>query len=92
MGDRPGFVEGAVWDGASWEARRGIKEWLTRQFPPNRSYKPTIDQLPMTRMLDLGQLRDADVPCIGTLERALTLLGELLDTQDVYPQSLPTYP
>ena len=69
----------------SWEARRGLKEWLTKSFPPNRSYKPTLDQLPMTRMIDFTVLRAAEVPCFQTLERALTFLAAPPDTEAVYP-------
>ena len=68
---RPGLDADTVWDGASWEARPGVKEWLSRHVPRNRRYKPTLDQLPMTRMLDFDRLRRADVPCYGTLERAV---------------------
>lgn len=83
--DRPGLKAGTTWDHASWEARRGVKEWLSRHFPPNRSYKPMLDQLPMTQMLDFDRLRDADVPCFGTLERALRFLDQSLDHGEVYP-------
>ena len=83
--DRPGLKPGTAWDRTSWEARRGIKEWLSRNYPSNRSYKPTLDQLPMTQMLDFDRLRDADVPCFGTLERALCFLGQSLDHGEVYP-------
>ena len=86
--DRPGLKAGTSWDRTSWEARRGVKEWLSRGFPPNRSYRPTLDQLPMTRMLDFDRLRDADVPCFGTLERALRFLGQSLDPGEVYPPGL----
>jgi len=70
---RPGVLPGARWE-ESWEAHRGIKEWLSAQFPPNRSYKPTLDQLPLTRMIEFAALRKADLPCFGTLERALAFL------------------
>lgn len=72
---RPGLHPETRWDGG-WESRRGIKEWLTAHFPPNRSYKPTLDQLPLTRMIDFHDLRQADLPCFGTLERALRFLAE----------------
>jgi hypothetical protein len=80
---RPGLLSGARWEGG-WEARRGIKEWLTQQFPAHRSYKPTLDQLPLTRMIDLPTLRRAGVPCFDTLERALAFLRER-GAGDVYP-------
>jgi hypothetical protein len=82
---RPGFGPDVRWDGSSWEARRGVKEWFSKQLPPGRSYKPTLDQLPMTRMIDFGLLRDASIPCFGTLERALTFLDRSGDDRGVYP-------
>ncbi len=64
------------WDGASWESHRGIKEWLSRQLPRGRSYKPTVDQLPLTRLIDFHKLRDASVPSFGSLERSLLFLHQ----------------
>jgi hypothetical protein len=72
--ERPGIVAGTVYDD-EWEKLRGIKEWLSEHFPPRQSYKPTIDQLPMTRMIDFDILRKANVPCFDTLERALGFLA-----------------
>lgn len=81
---RPGLTPGTRWEGP-WESRRGIKEWLSAHFPPNRSYKPTLDQLPLTRYLDFPTLRQSELPCFGTLERALTFLnGETSGA--VYPR------
>lgn len=74
LAGRPGLLAGTTWDGATWESRRGVKEWLSAHFPPGKRYKPTLDQLPLTRLLDLPTLRAADVPCFGTLERALAFL------------------
>lgn len=82
---RPGLDAGTVWDGVSWQARRGVKEWLSHHFPRNRRYKPTLDQLPMTRMVDFDRLRRAEVPCFGTLERAVTFLDRARNAGDVYP-------
>lgn len=62
-----------------------MKEWLTANFPPGRSYKPAFDQLPLTRMIDLPTLRAANVPCFGTLERALTFLAGAFGKGGVYP-------
>ena len=74
------------WDRGSWESRRGIKEWLSGQLPKGRSYKPTVDQLLMTRQLNFELLRAADVPCFGTLERALIFFRDNLGTSgNVYP-------
>lgn len=82
--ERPGLVPGTVYDGP-WEARRGIKEWITSKFPPGRSYKPRLDQLPLTRMIDIPTLRAAEVPCFGTLERALAFLAANFGKSGVYP-------
>jgi hypothetical protein len=81
---RPGLRPGTRWEG-DWESRRGIKEWLSSQFPPGRSYKPTLDQLPLTRLVDFGLLRKAELPCFGTLERALRFL-EGAAPGDAYPR------
>lgn len=73
------------WNGATWEARRGIKEWLTSQLPRGRSYKPTVDQLPMTRKIDFAVIRQSGVPCFGSLERAIQFLGDHEGTSSAYP-------
>ena len=39
----------------------------------------------MTRMLDLDLLRRAEVPCFGTLERAVTFLDRSRNAGDVHP-------
>jgi len=70
--DRLGFPP---WDGETWESRRGIKEWLSRQLPRGQAYKPTTDQLRMTRKLDFQQIRSANVPSFGSLERAIRFLS-----------------
>jgi len=58
------------------ESIRGVKEWLSRHMPPGRSYKPTLDQLPMTRLVDFNLIRahQPPLPCFGTLERALKFI------------------
>ncbi len=74
------------WDRDSWEARRGIKEWLSRQLPRGRSYKPTVDRAAMTARIDIQTLRKAGVPSFQSLERALRFLEANLDTTGrVYP-------
>lgn len=84
---RPGIRPGTKYTGG-WEARRGVKEWISDQFPPGRAYKPTLDQLPMTRMIDIPTLRGADVPCSGSLERALEFLAGEFGRSGVYPRAL----
>lgn len=80
---RPGLLPGSLWDG-DWESRRDIKGWLSARFPPSRSYKPTLDQLPLTRLIDFSRLRQSDLPCFGTLERALAFLADATPGE-VYP-------
>jgi hypothetical protein len=81
---RPGLVAGAHFEGDP-ESVRGVKEWLSRHFPTGRIYKPSIDQLPMTRLIHLPTLRAAGVPCFGTLERALAFLAANFGGPGVYP-------
>lgn len=71
---RPGLVAGATWTGGHWEAKRGLKEWLSENFARGKIYKPTMDQRALTQLVHLDTLRRADVPCFGTLERALSFL------------------
>lgn len=84
---RPGIAATATYVGDP-ERTRGAKGWLSQQMPPGRSYKPTLDQLPMTRMLDFSQLRASGLPCFGSLERGLRHLGENLGTGAVYPHDV----
>lgn len=77
-----------AWDRDSWEARRGIKEWLSAQRPRGRTYKPTVDQLPLTRQIDFAVLRGANVPSFGSLERAVQFLkSHWGQAGAVYPSS-----
>lgn len=81
-----GFPEGLEWDRDDWEARRGVKEWLSKQLPGDEHYKPTILQLDLTRCLDFDLLERANVPCFGSLTRALELLRDAQGMQGlVYP-------
>ena len=84
LGNRDGLRAGTRWNG-DWESRRGIKEWLSERMPRNRSYKPSLDQLPLTQMIDLRALRQAKVPCFGTLERALSFFTTGPGPGCVYP-------
>lgn len=85
--ERPGILPGTRFDGDP-ETIRDAKGWLTKHFPRGSSYKPTLDQLPMTRMLDFPRLREHGLPCFGTLERALKFLAEARGREGaVYPGS-----
>lgn len=81
--ERPGLKVGTTFTG-SVESIRGVKEWLSRHFAGGKAYKPTLDQLPLTQMLDLPTLRAAEVPSFGTMERALRFLGSA-GPGEVYP-------
>lgn len=82
---RPGvrLSPGTVFTGDP-EGTRDVKGWLSRQFPPGKAYKPTLDQLPLTRLIDFPMLRAAGVRSFGTLENALRFLAAPADAQ-VYP-------
>ncbi len=83
--ERPGLLPGTRFDGIPQHIR-GVKEWLTRHLPQRIAYKPTLDQLPMTRMIDFELLRNSEgIPCFGTLERALRFISERLGSTGVYP-------
>jgi hypothetical protein len=81
---RPGLASAARFEGDP-ESIRGVKEWLTQQMPAGRAYKPTLDQLPLTRMIDFATVREAGLPCFGTLERALEFLADHRGRGGVYP-------
>jgi len=83
-GGRPSLRPGSIWSGP-WDAKRGIKERLSAMMPPEQSYKPRVDQRAFTQMIDLDELAAADVPCFGTLERAVAFLASA-DPGDAYPR------
>jgi hypothetical protein len=58
-----------------FESVRGVKEWLSRRFPEGKKYKPRVDQLAMTRLLDFDVLQESGLPCYGSLVRALQFLS-----------------
>ncbi|MFO0949682.1 MAG: DUF4276 family protein [Isosphaeraceae bacterium] len=82
--ERPGLVAGTVYQG-EYESTRGVKEWLSKHMPKGRSYKPTVDQLALTRLIDFGDLRRAGLASFGTLERALRFLDAERGRPGVYP-------
>lgn len=86
--ERDGLRPGTAFTGDP-EQIRGVKEWLSRHMLPGRSYKPTVDQLPLSRLIDFELLRTCtpDLPCFGSLERALKFLNQQmrLKSSGVYP-------
>lgn len=81
---RPGLVASARCD-RDLESIRGVKELLSSMYPPRRRYKPSLDQLPMTRLIDFAEVRNSRLPCFGTLERALRFLDPASESSGVYP-------
>lgn len=74
-----------------WEANRDCKAIVSRPMLPARRYKPSTDQLRLTRALDLGRLRAAGVPCYGTFENAIRFLASNWGTAGAgraYPPAL----
>jgi hypothetical protein len=73
--ERDGILANTRFEGNP-EDIRGVKEWLSSHMPRGRSYKPTLDQLPLTRLIDFDAIRSHNppLPCFGTLERSLKFL------------------
>jgi hypothetical protein len=82
---RPGIVisAGTVFEGDP-EEKRHAKGWLTAHYPSGKAYRPSTDQLVLTRMLDFAMVRVRGVRSFGTLERALRFLAA--------PGAAPVYP
>ena len=83
---RPSLRAGSTWTGP-WEAKRDIKGILSAMMPQGHAYKPSVDQLAFTQMIDLDELAAAEVPCFGTLERAVTFLSTA-GPREVYPRGV----
>lgn len=91
-GARSGLRADARYEG-DFEAKRGVKEWLTAQMPERRAYRPTVDQLPLTRMVDLDVVRRSGLAWFGSLERALAFLASNLgQPATAYPPEPPRGP
>lgn len=83
---RPGLRHGASFAGDP-EAIRDVKGLLSQLYEGGRSYKPTLDQLSLTRLVDLPTLRSSGMASVGTLERALGFLATSVGG-GVYPMPL----
>ncbi|HYW08057.1 MAG TPA: hypothetical protein VE913_13935 [Longimicrobium sp.] len=70
----PGIRAGAEYLD-DYETPRDAKGVVSTFFTGNRSYKPTVHQLPLTRMLNFARLRESELPSFGTLERSLVFLA-----------------
>lgn len=82
--ERDGLLPTARFDGNP-EEPRDVKGILSEHFAPGRTYKPTLDQLPLTRMIDFPTLRESGAQSFGTLERALRFLAGNIGQSRVYP-------
>jgi Domain of unknown function (DUF4276) len=69
--------EGLTYQGEV-EARRGAKEWLTKQMPRGTIYKETIHQSSMTRQIDLDLARKNS----RSFRRLDKAIGELIDAAE----------
>ncbi|WP_380161777.1 hypothetical protein [Kineococcus sp. R86509] len=69
------------------EVPRDAKGWVGKNLMGGRSYKPTLHQLPLTRLMQPADLRAADLPSFRRLERALNHLVRHAQagTSGVYP-------
>ena len=57
---------------------------------PGISYKPTLDQLAMTRMIHFDDLRRSGLSSFASLETGLRFIGQNPGTPGVYPPSSPS--
>jgi Domain of unknown function (DUF4276) len=71
--ERPGLREDASFTDDP-ETPRDAKGVISSLMPSGRRYKPTTDQLALTRMIDFDRLRGSGLPCFGTLERGVKFL------------------
>ncbi|MCL2725237.1 MAG: hypothetical protein FWD69_12460 [Polyangiaceae bacterium] len=81
---RLGIRAGTTYEG-NFEIR-GVKEWLSKQMGPGKIYKPSVDQLALTRLVSFSIVRDSGLAWFGTLERALAFLAKNVGVHGaVYP-------
>lgn len=83
---RPGVLAGAAFHGDPDQGPRGAKEWLTRNMLAGVAYKPTADQLAMTRLLDPAHPKLNNLASFRRMRRALAFLASNLGRAGaVYP-------
>ena len=87
--DKSGFERTGISDEAvlnrNLEDIRNAKGMLSNFYPANKIYKPRIDQLPLTRLIDFNLIRKSGLPCFGTLERCLRHISLNMNKTSVYP-------
>ncbi len=72
--ERSGVAATASYDDDP-ESPRDPKGWLSRHYPEGRKYKPTLDQLPMTRLVDFDVVRRRGLRWFVTLQNGLRFLA-----------------
>ena len=85
--ERPGVLTSAAFHGNPDEGPRGAKQWLSRNMPDGVAYKPTTDQLAMTRLLQLDDERLNGLPSFRRLRRGLRFLSANIGVRgSAYPE------
>jgi hypothetical protein len=76
---RPGVqADPPKWDGDLEKEPRGAKEALRKTMP--NGYKETLDQVELTRLLDLNQVRQRGLKSFARLEKAIKQLADACKT------------
>lgn len=75
---RPGLKQSLTYPDDQVESLVGVKGWLSRNFPPGRTYKETLDQLSMTRLIDL----EIALPRSRSLRRLEHAVIELIENRN----------
>jgi len=88
---RPGPGAGASFEGDP-ESPRDAKGKLSALYPPGKRYKETLDQLPLTQLVDFSLVRQRGLRWFGTLQNALRFLDAHRGEHAVYPPPVPEGP
>ena len=83
-GEREGLPPGAALE-RDPVAVRDAKGVISGLLPAGRVYKPTTDQLALTRLIRFEPLRNLRIPCFETLDRALGFLARAATPGTVFP-------
>jgi len=75
---RPGLKQDIAYPDDRVESLVGVKGWLSRNFQGGRIYKETLDQLPMTRFIDL----DMALPKSRSLRRLEHAVVQLIENRN----------
>jgi hypothetical protein len=75
--ERPGLLAKAQYSGDA-ETRRGVKEWLSTQYPEGFVYSERLDQAAMTRLIDTTLARERS----RSFRRMCHAIEQILDAID----------